>query len=290
MVLTVQNVTEQPSPDPPGAAAAFPERPAPRFEVASLRPCDGTGGTNAVRYDATGRVTGHCATVLGMIKDAWNLPFLQRPAGTPKSFEGNTDYSHVTILAKAPEDVPHDRDNLRAMLRALLIERYKMAVRFEDRPMDTATLVNLKARLTKADPANRTGCVRQIQPAPEGRGRGFSTQTHLVCHNMTMAQFTEQIPAYDTDIFYPVENATGLDGSWDFNIDFDPMASRRMQALRMEIFPAAAASKDGQAVEPTGGISLEDALQKQLGLELKISKKPQPVLVIDHMLEKPIDN
>jgi uncharacterized protein (TIGR03435 family) len=290
MALTVQSVDEQPTPNRPGVAAALPRRPSPQFEVASLRPCDNTGGTNPALYDAAGRVTAHCATVLGLIRDAWNLPILQWPVGTPKSFEGTTDYSHVTILAKAPEDVPHDRDNLKAMLRALLIERYQMAVRSEDRPMDTATLVAVKPKLTKADPANRTGCAREIQPPPEGRSTGFSIQTHLVCHNMTMAQFAEQIPAYDTDIFYPVEDATGLDGTWDFTIDFDPMASRRMMALRMQIFPGSASSSNGQAVEPVGGVNLEDAIRKQLGLELKISKKPQPVLVIDHMLEKPTGN
>jgi uncharacterized protein (TIGR03435 family) len=107
---------------------------------------------------------------------------------------------------------------------------------------------------------------------------------------MTIAQFAEQIPAYDIDIFYPVKNASGLDGAWDFTIEFDPGMSRGMQALRMQIFPGAAASKDGQAVEPMAGLGFEDAIRKQLGLELKISRLPQPVLVIDHMLEKPIDN
>jgi uncharacterized protein (TIGR03435 family) len=227
--------------------------------------------------------------VISLIKRAWGLPILEIPVGTPKSLEGRSDYSNITIVAKTPADVPRDRDNSLAMLRALLIDRYKMAVHYEDRPMDSATLVTVKPKLAKADPANRTGCVREIRK-PEGRGRGSGTAMRLTCHNVTMAQFAEQIPAYDTDIFYPVEDATGLDGAWDFTIDFDPMASRGMMVLRMQIFPGAAASKDGQAVEPMGGVSLEDALRKQLGLELKISKKPQPVLVIDHMLEKPIEN
>lgn len=289
LVLTVQSANEQPSPNPAEAAQTLPPHPSPEFEVASIRPCNDTY-TGALRYETGGRVTATCMPVGGLIRDAWNLSALQNPVGVPESFEGRTDYSNVTIMAKSSADVPQNRDNLRTMLRALLIDRYKMKIHYEDRPMDTATLVAVKPKLAKADPANRTGCVRQIQTPPGGRGGGMSLPTRLVCHNMTMTQFAEQIPAYDTDIFYAVENATELDGAWDFAIDFDPMASRGMQTLRMQAFPNSAASTNGQAVDPTGGMSLEAAIQKQLGLELRKTKRPQPVLVIDHMEEKPVEN
>lgn len=289
MVLTVQSVEEQPSPNPPGVTAAFPKRPPPQFEVASVRTCKADQPRPA-NPGPPGSVVANCVPVISLIKNAWALPILQVPAGIPKSLEERTDYSNITIIAKTPAGVPRDRDNSNAMLRALLIDRYKMAVRFEDRSMDTATLLAVMPKLTKADPAHRTGCVRELAHSPGERGRGSGTAMRLICHNMTMAQFAEQIPAYDTDMFYPVEDATGLDGAWDFTIDFDPGMSRGMQALRMQIFSGAAASANGQAVDPMRGVSLEDAIRKQLGLELKISKKPQPVFVIDHMLEKPIEN
>ena len=289
MVLTVQSIDEQPSPNPPGVEAAFPKRPPPQFEVASVRPCKADMPRPALA-EAPGNVIANCDPVISLIKNAWGLPILQFPVGAPKSLEGRTDYSNITIVAKAPADVPHDRDHARAMLRALLIDRYKMTVHYEDRPMDTATLVAVKPRLTKADPANRTGCVRELRNPEGGRGGGLGTPTHLVCHNMTTAQFAEQLPLYDFDLYYPVEDSTGIEGAWDFTIDFDPMASRGMMAIRMQIFPGPAASKDGQAAEPMGGVNLQDAIRKQLGLELKISKRPQPVLVIDHMLEQPIEN
>ena len=37
-------------------------------------------------------------------------------------------------------------------------------------------------------------------------------------------------------------------------------------------------------------ISLFDALNKQLGLKLEMQKRPMPVIVIDHIEEKPTDN
>ena len=44
------------------------------------------------------------------------------------------------------------------------------------------------------------------------------------------------------------------------------------------------ANKDG------GGISLFDAMEKQIGIKMEIQKRPMPVLVIDHIDQKPTDN
>jgi len=44
------------------------------------------------------------------------------------------------------------------------------------------------------------------------------------------------------------------------------------------------------ASEPNGAVSLFDALTKQLGLKLEMQKRPMPVLVVDHIDEKPADN
>ena len=42
--------------------------------------------------------------------------------------------------------------------------------------------------------------------------------------------------------------------------------------------------------DPVGGVSLLEAVEKQLGLKLVEQKRPVPVLVIDHIEEKPTDN
>ncbi len=44
------------------------------------------------------------------------------------------------------------------------------------------------------------------------------------------------------------------------------------------------------ASDPVGGISLFDAIEKQLGLKLEAQKRSYPVFVIDHIEEKPTDN
>jgi uncharacterized protein (TIGR03435 family) len=42
--------------------------------------------------------------------------------------------------------------------------------------------------------------------------------------------------------------------------------------------------------DPTGALTLFEALQKQLGLRLAAEKRAMPVLVIDHVEPKPSDN
>lgn len=51
-----------------------------------------------------------------------------------------------------------------------------------------------------------------------------------------------------------------------------------------------APAQAGAASDPTGGITLFDAVGKQLGLKLEVHKRPEPVFVIDHIDEKPSDN
>jgi uncharacterized protein (TIGR03435 family) len=44
------------------------------------------------------------------------------------------------------------------------------------------------------------------------------------------------------------------------------------------------------ATDPNGGLTLVEALDRQLGLKLNLQKHPAPVLVIDHVEQKPTDN
>ena len=45
-----------------------------------------------------------------------------------------------------------------------------------------------------------------------------------------------------------------------------------------------------EASEPSGALTLFDAVTKQLGLKLEMQKRPIPVLVIEHIERKPIEN
>ena len=44
------------------------------------------------------------------------------------------------------------------------------------------------------------------------------------------------------------------------------------------------------ASEPTGALTLFEAVDKQLGLKLAMHKRSMPVIVIDHIEQKPTEN
>jgi uncharacterized protein (TIGR03435 family) len=93
-----------------------------------------------------------------------------------------------------------------------------------------------------------------------------------------MALLTERLnviaPGY---IDHPVVDLTGLTGAYDFAFSFSGVAAFQ-------------AKGSGGSNDPNGAISLFEALDKQLGLKLEVQKHPMPVLVIDHMEQKPTDN
>jgi uncharacterized protein (TIGR03435 family) len=97
-----------------------------------------------------------------------------------------------------------------------------------------------------------------------------------------MAQFASRLQPLDpSDFSYPVQDATGLKGSWDFRLSFTPTFVLKNPMRE---------SGDGRASEPTGGISIQDAMMKQLGLKLEQRKRVLPVVEIDHIEERPIGN
>jgi uncharacterized protein (TIGR03435 family) len=283
--LVVESVNEQPTANPPGVAMSLPDLPSPEFEVATIRPCEvaGPGTTRPPRFEAGGRVTAACMPLAVLIDGAWNLNPQQKAVGRPKWLDSDSG-DRYTITAKAPEGFAdaqgnspgQSRDALNAMMRALLMDRFKLAVHYEDRPVDAYSLVAVKPKLAKADPANRTGCIRETKA-----GAGFTTR--FVCQNITMAQFAEQLQGLDpVYIPYPVLDATGLDGAWDFTFSDN---------LVLTGFGGKGAhGAAGEASEPSGSLSFIEAIEKQLGLKLEMHKRPEPVLVIDHIEETPTEN
>ena len=287
--LAVETVNEAPSPNPPGLEKSLPPQPAPEFEVASIKwPCEGNM-TMAPRFETGGRVTAMCMPLISLIQQAWSLGTYEEPVGAPKWLTDRGTGHNISIIAKAPAGVAADpqhnqqaRDTIDAMLRALLIDRYQMKVHYEDRPMDAQTLVAVKPKLTKADPTGRTGCGRKSQ---HSQGRALIVQ--FACQNITMAQFAEQMQAYSLDSPYPVLDRTGLEGAWDFSFSYDAMAGLN---ARFPQFAGGAPAANGDAADPAGTLSFGAALEKQLGLKLEVHKRPVPVLVIDHMEERPKEN
>ncbi len=288
--IVVDNVDQKPTENSPEAMKSFPPLPT-EFEVASLKPSapNAPPGQPDIK---NGRLYVPGISVQNLIMVAWELNGPEFLAGAPKWL--NED--KYDILAKAPEgvaigdltpnrnSVPVNIDALRPMLRALITERFQLAVHTEDRPMNAYTLVSNKPKLKKADPTSRTRW--QEGPAPDSKGDKNANPTlgRLVrCQNVTMAQFAEMLPNIAPGYLRTnVVDATGLEGGYDFTFSFSPMGA--IQAARV------ATGENSEASEPSGAISLFDAVNKQLGLKLDTVKRAVQVLVIDKVERKALEN
>jgi uncharacterized protein (TIGR03435 family) len=293
-VLVVDKVDDKPTPNAPGIDKALPPPPPSEFDVSVLTPS---------KPDAPfqGRISGNQVNATGMtlkflIAFAWNLNPNDDEliAGAPKFISQD----RWDILAKAspeaqaigPDGKPQlDFDLLPHMIQTMLAERFQMKSHFEDRPIDAFTLVAVNPKMKKADPLNRTQC--KEGPGPDGKDPRIANPILgrlLYCQNMTMAQLAEQLPALANGyVFTPVLDSTGLKDAYDFTLSFS--GAGQLQSAP----PPPPPSNDPNAsrtAEPSGGLSLPDAMARQLGVKLVKEKRPSPVLVIDHIEEKPTDN
>jgi uncharacterized protein (TIGR03435 family) len=98
-----------------------------------------------------------------------------------------------------------------------------------------------------------------------------------------MKQFAELLPGIAPGYLRTdVVDSTGLEGGWDFTFSFTPAG------IPQQVRPS---GKDGEgASDPSGAISLFDAMTSQLGLKLETTKRPTQVLVIEKVERQPIEN
>jgi uncharacterized protein (TIGR03435 family) len=289
--VVVDHVNQKPTPNDPDIGSKLPP-PQTEFDAAEIRPSKPDTKQNANMRNGRLEVfnwpmkTPDWNNAPGLINIAYSNP-LNGPTivGGEKWME--TD--HFDIIAKAGPDTPFE--TLQIMLRALLTERFKLAVHEEKQTLPVYALTAPKGagKLKLSDGTGRVGC--NVVPAD-----GALTYS---CRNTTMAQFVEKLPMVGAGYLdHPIVDLTELKGAFDFDVSFAP-ANRVFGSGGRggDAQPAAAGAAAGAATgvpatasAPTGGISLFEAIDKQLGLKLAAQKYPMPVIVIDHMERTPTDN
>jgi uncharacterized protein (TIGR03435 family) len=160
------------------------------------------------------------------------------------------------------------------MLRALLAERFKLATHNEDQPVPVYELVaGKRPRLKEADPSSRSGC--KLTLGETGTGAATIPLRIYTCQNTTMAQFAEAIrPMAAAYIDHPVADLTGLSGSWDFVVSWKGKGMLRAARSR--------GGENGESADPTGSLTVFEAVDRQLGLKPEGGRKhPLLVIVVD---------
>jgi uncharacterized protein (TIGR03435 family) len=248
--------------------------PQPAFALADVHGSP-RSTTPAMRVSSrAGRYEIRNATMVDLIRTAYTVD-AENVLGGPSWLE----YDRFDIAALVPANTTPDTQKL--MLRALLADRFKLAVRRDTKPAAGLVLVMGKGKHKLKEVADATaasGCQTQLVPArpPSGvPGQFVLPMTGLACRNVTMETFAADLKRLATGyVTNAVLDQTGLKGSWDFELQF---TQRALLGL--------AASMDGAAAT-----SLSDAIDKQLGLKLEERDIPTPVLVVEQVSAKPTAN
>lgn len=171
------------------------------------------------------------------------------------------------VIAKGPANM--NLETSRPLLQALLADRFGLKVHNDNRPLPTYVLMAGKGapKMKKSD-GSQSGC----QPQPQGQPQpGVIPYNIVSCHNVTTAQIAENLAQFANAYFdHPLVDRTNLEGTWDFDIKWT--------------------GRGALAQAGADGISMYDAIDKQLGLKVELQQVAAAVIVVDSVDREPTDN
>jgi len=305
-------VQAQPEPSgvEPAAATPAPPRqtvpqsppaPAPKFEVASIKPCSIEDMARGGRGGAGGssdpiRVSVECRTVKDLIESAY-LRYANGVGHSPEEIhltpiEGGPSWiesEHYTVDAR-PES-PQSQETMRGpMMQALLEDRFHLKIHRENREVPVYELTVTKGG-PKLQRSQEGSCIptdwSKASPTPRA-----PDETRQPCRTLAMPQ--DGIVTLDAQhkrladfckllVFFgrPVIDKTGLTGFYDFHLVYS-------QGVAAAALDTAAGPPENTAADVGAAPPFPVALQ-ELGLKLEQAKGPREFLVIDHV-ERPSGN
>jgi uncharacterized protein (TIGR03435 family) len=291
--LAIERVNRKPTANLPSVTTALPLAAA-RFEAATVKPANpdqrpitGLIYTGGSQMRAGGTLRGLIAMALQISPNvAGDLV-----VGLPKS----ADSQAWDITAKVPSTgegapnvvggrpLPPPLSVGLEMLRGLLLDQFELKTHTENREVTVYALMpdGNKQKLARAEESERSGC----KPDPSAPKPATNIQTMINCKNTSMAELADNLQQMaNAYIDHPVVDATGLAGGWNFLMGWTPKAALQGPNPNPNSPPGAIA----EASDPNG-ISVFEAVEKELGLKLVKQKRSIPVIVVDHVNEKPIE-
>jgi bla regulator protein BlaR1 len=308
-----QIVAQQSAPPQVVAQPVAQQAAAPKFEVASIRPCvpapRGPGGRGGTGSPSPGRLSARCETLADLIRQAYATyadGLARNPYSLYVSIEGGpgwTKSDRYDINAEA--DVNATREMMNGpMLQALLEDRFKLKVHRETREVPVYALTVAKGGL-RLQRREEGSCAPL--PDPTNFRPGQKLDLSKTCGTVWFAKKREAPGSWTADMHgmsldefaktlgratdRPIVDKTGIAGLFDFHLEFSPDQTTPAflpgGALLGNI-PDPSRSPAAFADDPEGP-SILTAMQEQLGLKLEPAKGPGEFLVID-TVEKPSDN
>ena len=220
------------------------------FEVASIRPHEGSGDSSETNLLPGGRYEGKNVSVRKMLRQALGVDDPQM-LGAPDW----VDTACYDIEAKTGGAGTPQVEEFQKLLLTLLEDRFQLRFHRETRERPVYWLVVEKS----GDKLKRT--TGDSRPTMSVNGSG--ARKVLQARAVSMGEFVSLLPR---QVGRPVDDHTGLTGRYDVKLEWDESQSADM------LLP-----------------SLYGALQEQLGLRLKPAKGMVNVIEIDH-IERPSAN
>lgn len=214
-----------------------------------------------------------------------------------------TDEQRAATLSSLPKWVATDefvvearspgnptKDQMRLMVQALLRDRFKLAVHFEnqvspvlflvlDKPVITGPELRPHSEGPPCDPKASLGDPDLVEKEKKGLFPpicdGYMLRPvsdgkmQLGSRNTTMDLLAKSLTSVDR-LGRPVVDQTGLSGRYDFTLTWNPE-------------PDSARPSDAQGQSDLPRTTFMEALHDQLGLKLKAGKAPVRTIVIDHI-------
>ncbi len=240
------------------------------FEVASVKPAAPYKGgpihiamAGGPGTEDPGRLTFSNATLRMVLNEAFNVSENQKVDGP--------DWLHDDMFDIVARLAPGaTRDQMRAMLRNLLEERFHMAWHREKQDLPAYSLVRARGRVRLAVPRNPAG-------EPTHREKSHPGIRSISCDNCTVGQFVKALG-------YPegrtVFDETGLGGAYDFSLTYEPDYGVCKGCV---VGGAGASAPPPPPLAEEAPPILSVALEEQLGLKLEKRKQPVDVLVIERI-------
>lgn len=222
-----------------------------QFDLASIRLSSLTADDDSVRESIDispgGRLTMRSIRLSSCLKWAYGV---QEPQISDRV---GLTAERYDIIAQAAG--PTAENNLKLMMRSLLADRFKLSLHRESKELTIYQLVVAKngPKFHRSD--------------GDGNRDIRRTRVGVVAEKISMPEFADYLSG---QLRGPVEDRTGLEGSYDLALD-----------LRQYV--------ENVSTPVTIASLILEAMQDQLGLRLQSQKAPVEVLVIDR-LEKPSAN
>jgi uncharacterized protein (TIGR03435 family) len=291
--LSVVSVDRKPTPTPPEVAKSLALAPA-RFEAASIKEATADQqGFQGLLYTGGSQMRAG-GTLRALVAMSLQIPpnvAADTVIGLPKFADG----IHWNIMAKVPmtgEGAPNVVNGRPQppplsigleMLHGVLEDQFGLKTHTENREVTVYALVvgTAKPKITQAEPSERSGC----RPDPNAPKPVNSINVMFACKNTSMTELAENLQRMaNAYIDHPIVDATGLQGGWNFLIGWTPRGGPQQGGGN-----ANAAGGAMAAASDPNGISVFEAVDKELGLKLVKQTRSIPVLIVDHVEEKPTE-